>query len=81
MDTALDQVYNARTRLGTRMNAIDQQRAVNEASISSLQNNLSQLKDLDYAEAITRLNQQSVGLQAAQQAYVKVQGLSLFNFI
>jgi flagellar hook-associated protein 3 FlgL len=81
MDTALDQVYNARTRLGTRMNAIDQQRAVNEASIASLENNLSQLKDLDYAEAITRLNQQSVGLQAAQQAYVKVQGLSLFNFI
>jgi len=81
MDTALNQVYNARTRVGTRMNAIDQQRAVNEASIASLQNNLSQLKDLDYAEAITRLNQQAVGLQAAQQAYVKVQGLSLFNFI
>lgn len=81
MDTALDQVYNARTRVGTRMNAIDQQRAVNEASIASLQNTLSQLKDLDYAEAITRLNQQAVGLQAAQQAYVKVQGLSLFNFI
>lgn len=81
MDTALGQVYNARTRVGTRMNGIDQQRAVNEASIASLQNNLSQLKDLDYAEAITRLNQQAVGLQAAQQAYVKVQGLSLFNFI
>lgn len=81
MDTALNQVYESRTKVGTRLNAIDQQRAVNESSIASLQNNLSQLKDLDYAEAITRLNQQAVGLQAAQQAYVKVQGLSLFNFI
>lgn len=81
VDTAMNQVFEARTKVGTRLNAIDQQRAVNEASIASLQSNLSQLKDLDYAEAITRLNQQSVGLQAAQQAYVKVQGLSLFNYI
>lgn len=81
LDTSLGQVLGARTNVGTRMNAIDQQRAVNEASIASLESNRSQLADLDYAEAITRLNQQSVGLQAAQQAYVKVQGLSLFNFI
>jgi flagellar hook-associated protein 3 FlgL len=81
IDTSLGQVLGARTAVGTRMNAVDQQRAVNEASIASLESNRSQLKDLDYAEAITRLNQQSVGLQAAQQAYVKVQGLSLFNFI
>lgn len=81
MDTALGQVFGARTNVGSRLNAIDQQRAVNEASIASLETNRSQLADLDYAEAITRLNQQSVGLQAAQQAYVKVQGLSLFNFI
>lgn len=81
LDTSLGQVLGARTNVGTRLNAIDQQRAVNEASIASLESNRSQLADLDYAEAITRLNQQSVGLQAAQQAYVKVQGLSLFNFI
>ena len=42
---------------------------------------LSQIEDLDYAEAITQLNLKSVGLQAAQQVYVKVQGLSLFNFL
>lgn len=81
LDTSLGQVLGARTNVGTRLNAIDLQRAVNEASIASLESNRSQLADLDYAEAITRLNQQSVGLQAAQQAYVKVQGLSLFNFI
>jgi flagellar hook-associated protein 3 FlgL len=77
----MDQVLAARTRIGTRLNAIDQQRAVNEATIASLETNISQLKDLDYAEAITRLNAQSVGLEAAQQSYVRVQGLSLFNFL
>lgn len=81
MDNALNLVNGARTNIGNRLNAIDQQRAINEASVISLETNRSRLEDLDYAEAITRLNQQSVGLQAAQQAYVKVQGLSLFNFI
>jgi flagellar hook-associated protein 3 FlgL len=81
IDNAMDNVLAAQTRIGSRLNGIEQQRAVNEATIASLEVNASQLKDLDYAEAITRLNAQSVGLQAAQQSYVKVQGLSLFNFI
>jgi len=36
---------------------------------------------LDYAQAASRLNMQMTGLQAAQQSYVKVQGLSLFNYL
>jgi flagellar hook-associated protein 3 FlgL len=46
-----------------------------------LQKNLSELQDLDYAEATSRLNLQLVGMQAAQQVYQKVQGLTLFNYI
>jgi flagellar hook-associated protein 3 FlgL len=42
---------------------------------------LSETEDLDYAEAISKFNLQSVSLQAAQQAYSRVQGLSLFNFL
>jgi len=81
MSTAIDSVSAARTRFGTKLNAIDQQRVINDDSIASLQTVLSQVKDLDYAEAISLLNIQSTGLQAAQQAYVRVQGLSLFNFL
>lgn len=81
LDTSLDSVFTARTNIGTRLNTVDNQRAVNDAGAASMQTHLSQLKDLDYAEAITQLTTQSVGLQAAQQAYVKVQGLSLFNYI
>jgi len=39
------------------------------------------VQNLDYAEVISRLNLQLVGLQAAQQAFVKIQNLSLFNFL
>ncbi|MFW5451319.1 MAG: flagellar hook-associated protein FlgL [Methylophagaceae bacterium] len=81
IDTTLDEVLHARTRIGTRLNVIDQQRGINESSKFSQQILLSQIEDLDYAEAITLLNLQSVGLEAAQQSYVRVQGLSLFNFL
>ena len=37
--------------------------------------------DLDYAQALTKMNQQLVGLQAAQLSYTKISGLSLFNYL
>ena len=46
-----------------------------------LKSTLSTLRDTDYASAITALNQQMTGLQAAQASFVKMQGLSLFNYI
>lgn len=81
IDTVMNNVWDARTQIGTRQNAITQQRAINDSTQSSMQTTLSQVQDLDYASAISKLNLQSVGLQAAQQAYVKVQGLSLFKYL
>jgi flagellar hook-associated protein 3 FlgL len=46
-----------------------------------LQRNLSELQDVDYAEAISRMNRQLLGLQAAQQSYAQVAQLSLFNYL
>ena len=37
------------------------------------------LRELDYPEALSRLSFQSVVLEAAQQSYVKISSLSLFN--
>jgi flagellar hook-associated protein 3 FlgL len=41
----------------------------------------SNIQDLDYASAITRLSRHMVGLEAAQKSFLQVQGLSLFNYI
>ncbi|MDH5358759.1 MAG: flagellin, partial [Gammaproteobacteria bacterium] len=81
IDNSLNTLLDTRTRVGARMNAVDQQRAVNENIKASMETMLSQVEDLDYAEAISRLNLQMTGLQAAQQSFVKVQGLSLFNYL
>jgi len=78
---ALDGVISTRTSVGGRLNSIDEQQQVNADLELSLQNHKSAEEDLDFAEAIARFERQMTALQAAQQSYVKIKGLSLFNFL
>lgn len=78
---AMDTVIDTQARIGARVNVIDHQRDVNNSFSINMARSLSDLQDLDYAEAISKLNLQSIGLQAAQQSFVKIQGLTLFNYL
>jgi flagellar hook-associated protein 3 FlgL len=80
-DQGLGKILEIRAQVGARINTIDSQKYTNDDFALHLQSTLSDIQDLDYAEAASRLNLQLLGLQAAQQAFVKVQGLSLFNFL
>ena len=42
---------------------------------------LSDLRDLDYAKAISDLARQQLTYEAAQKTFAQVQGLSLFQYI
>ncbi len=81
LDNAIDNVLQVRSRIGARLNAIDREEQVNLAYSVQLESARSDVQDLDLAQAATDLNRQMVVLQAAQQAFVKVQGLSLFNYL
>jgi len=81
LDSALGAVLEVRSRVGARGRAIDDQVASNEALELSVTQVKSSLEDLDYTEAISRFNQQLVSLQASQQSFLQIQGLSLFNFL
>lgn len=81
MDSAMNEVLNVRSSIGARMNAIENQRGMNDSFSLLLEENRSALADLDYAEAISRMEQQTLALQASQQTYIKISGLSLFNYI
>lgn len=81
LDQALNHLITKQAESGARMQALDRQRDVNEGVSVQLQESLSVINDLDYAEAVSRFEQQRLGLQAAQQAFAKVQGLSLFNYL
>lgn len=81
LDQALDHLSAVRGQIGARLSAIETSEASREDRKIELQESLSELRDLDYAEALTRLNQQLVGLQAAQASYMKIANLSLFNYL
>ena len=81
IDRAMDQFLGFRARTGARLNALDNQEKINGAMLIQLEKTRSVVEDLDYAEAASRLSRESVTLQAAQQAFVKIQDLNLFNFI
>ena len=81
IDIALDTFLNVRAEIGTRLSAIESQESINDDFMVQIDSFVSTIQDLDYAKAISDFNMQQAGLQAAQQSYVKVQGLSLFNYL
>jgi flagellar hook-associated protein 3 FlgL len=81
ISAAMDVVINAQANVGSRMNAIEQQRDISSGISLNMERTLSSIQDLDYAEAISKMTLQMTGLQAAQQSFSRVQSLSLLNFI
>lgn len=81
IDQAMEAVLGSHTAIGGRMNTISSQGEVNEAFGFQLEKSISELKDLDYISAISQFNLQLVAMQAAQQSFVKIQNLSLFNYL
>lgn len=85
---ALDALTHVETHLGivrgsvgNRLAALDDAESQNAAQREQVQSALSGFRDLDYAEAATRLSRQLTALQAAQETIARVQGLSLFDYL
>jgi flagellar hook-associated protein 3 FlgL len=81
IDQALTHVLNLRSEVGSRLSAVDSSEESREAVDFELQQSLSDLQDLDYAEAVSRMNQQLTSLQAAQAAYTRIAQMSLFDYL
>ena len=81
LDQALGNILNLRAEVGTRLNVIDDTTAARDQLDDNLAESIGKLQDLDYAAAVSRMNQQMVGLQAAQQAYTRISQLTLFNYL
>ncbi len=81
LDFAESILMQVRAKIGARLNIVDSQKNFNSALQLIAQQNLSRVADLDYSQAITQLSQYTFTLEAAQQSFVKIQGLSLFYFL
>lgn len=81
LDQAANVATNLRGEIGARLSAIDNAAASRDQLTDELSASVSQLRDIDYAEAISRMNQQLTGLQAAQAAYARISQLTLFDYL
>ena len=81
IDQALNNVLTVRASVGSRLQELDSLNSAGSSRDIQYSQTLSQLQDVDYAKAISQLTQQQTTLQAAQQSFVKIAGLSLFNYL
>lgn len=79
LDGGMTRVDLVRGEIGARLNVIESTQTDNE-DVSLVNKGVqADLRELDYAEALSRLSFQSIILEAAQQSFVKISSLNLFN--
>jgi flagellar hook-associated protein 3 FlgL len=81
----LTQMHNNLT-LSQAQNGSDQTVAQSQLDVLDetalrLKSTLSDIEDLDYAEAVTRMNKEMMALEAAMGSFSKISRLSLFDYI
>jgi flagellar hook-associated protein 3 FlgL len=81
VDRAIDSVLAGRARAGSSLGALEGLAAQVSAARDGHEARLAELTGLDYAEAASRFAAQQTALEAAQRSYLRVTGLSLFQFL
>jgi len=81
LNVATSHMTSRRVDSGIRLQVLDSQENRHLDSELSLASGRANIEDLDFAKAIAQFEQSQLALQASQQAFSKVQGLSLFNYI
>ena len=79
LDFAQASVSEVQSEIGGRLNTIDNIDNLHQDVDLVSKDILSQLQDIDFAEAVSRLSLESFLLEAAQQSFTQINRLSLFN--
>lgn len=81
LDQAIGHVLDVRTSVGARQNALQAVASESEDLRVELKTNLSDIEDVELDVAIGRLQQRMNGLQAAQQTFISISRLNLFDLL
>ncbi len=81
IDTLQNGVSEGLGQIGADLSVVDMQNNVLDQVVLRLQTTRSDIEDLDYTEAITRMNKDQLALEAAQSSFAKISQLSLFKFL
>jgi len=79
LKNAQTSVLNITAELGARYNTLESTKELHLDATVVINDFLAQVRDLDYAEASTRLSSQSLILQATQASFIRVSQLNLFS--
>ncbi|WP_303639087.1 flagellar hook-associated protein FlgL [Stenotrophomonas tuberculopleuritidis] len=78
---AAERMIDSRAAGGSQLKALDNAAEMRESNSVTLKTTLSQMRDLDYADALSQYQLESTALQAAQTLFSQMQSMSLFNKI
>lgn len=78
---AHDNVLTVRSAVGSRLAELDSLNASGEWRDIVDQTYLSDLRDLDYASALSEFAQRESNLRATQQTFARLQSIALFNYL
>lgn len=81
LSSAMTHITSRRVDSGVRLQVLESQKSRHLDSELNIASGKSTIEDLDFAKAISEFEQSKIALQASQQAFSKVQGLTLFNYI
>jgi flagellar hook-associated protein 3 FlgL len=81
LNSALTHISSRQVDSGIRLQVLESQRGRHLDSQLYLESGKSRIEDLDFAKAISEFEQSKIALQASQQAFTKIQNLTLFNYI
>ena len=76
-----EHIANQRAVIGARTSSLDRQLELISIRKIAIEEDMSDISDADLSELVTQLQSQITGLQASQQAFVKITELNLFQFI
>ena len=81
LEQMLESMSVGLARVGTDLSAVERTRDVMTEEQLQTDALISDLRDLDFAEAITKLRADQLALEAAQSSFARIAGQSLFDFL
>jgi flagellar hook-associated protein 3 FlgL len=81
IDTLQNGISEGLGKVGADLSVVDLQTSVLDQVVLNLKSTRSDVEDLDYTAAITKMNKDQLALEAAQSSFAKISQLSLFKYM
>ncbi|WP_297055488.1 flagellar hook-associated protein FlgL [Thermosulfurimonas sp.] len=81
LDKVLNHILEERSAVGTRLDHLELKKNLYQDFHDILIGNLGEVEEVDYLEAVTKLNAKRTAYEAALKAATQTMGLSLVNFL